>query len=81
MKVLLESSFFPCFLIAVLSQNKHWSGGRRTFDSSETLFAKRLRGERGDTADDEQGSSDDTGDTRGDIKAGLSQSRFLVNRW
>ena len=32
-------------------------------------------------ADDEQGSSDDTDDARGDITAGLSRSKFLVNRW
>ena len=81
MKVLVGSSFFPRFLIVFLSQNKHWSPGRRTVDSSETVFATRLRGERGDTADDDQGSSDDTGDARGDITAGLSRSRFLVNRW
>ena len=56
------------------------SGGGGTVDSSETLFATRLRGEQADTANDEQGSSDDTGDTRGDITAGLSRSRFLVNR-
>ena len=73
--------FFSMFLDCLLVTNKHWSGGRRKVDSSDTLFATRLRGERGDTADDKQGSSDDTGDTRGDIKAGLSQSRFLVNRW
>ena len=78
-KVLVGSSFFPRFLIVFLSQNKHWSGGRRTVDSSKTFFATRLRGERGDASDDEQGSSDDTGDARGDITAGLSRSRFLVN--
>ena len=81
MKVLVGSSFFPRFLIVFLSQNKHWSGGRRIVDSSETLFVTRLRGERGDTVDDEQGSNDDTGDARGDITADLSRSRFLVNRW
>ena len=81
MKVLVGSSFFARFLIVFLSQNKHWSGGRRKVNSFETLFATRLRGERGDTADDEQGSSDDTGDATGDITAGLSRSRLLVNCW
>ena len=80
-KVLVGSFFFPHFLIVFLSQNKHWSGWRRTVNSSETLFATRLRGERGDTADDEQGYSDETGDARGDITAGLSRSRFSVYRW
>ena len=73
--------FFPHFLIVFLSQNKHWSGWRRTVNSSERLFATRLRGERGDTADDEQGYSDETGDARGDIRAGLSRFRFSVYRW
>ena len=81
MKVLVGSSFFPRFLIVFLSHNKHWSDGLIPVDSPETLFATHLRGEWGDTADDEQCSSDDTGDARGDITAGLSRSRFLVNRW